>query len=44
MDELEREALGLWKKYGFILPSAVREFLHRLAVRLEWHEMQRAMK
>lgn len=43
-EKLEREAIALWKQYGFFLPSQVRGFLHRLAVYLNWQQLQGAMK
>jgi hypothetical protein len=42
--ELEREAVALWKQYGFFLPSQVKGFLRKLAVFLKWQELQGAMK
>lgn len=42
--ELEREAVQLWKRYGFMLPSTVRGFLVRLAAFLNWQELQGVMK
>lgn len=43
-DELEREAIALWKQYGFFLPSQAKAFLRRLADFLNWQELQGAMK
>lgn len=37
MDELEREALTLVKQYGFFLPAAVKSFLKKLAISLNWN-------
>jgi hypothetical protein len=47
MDESEKlqgEAVALWKRYGFMLPSTVRGFLLRLAAFLDWWELEEAMK
>lgn len=41
--ELEREAIALWKRYGFMLPSTVRGFMGRLAVFLNWRELKGVM-
>lgn len=42
--ELERQALALWKEYGFFLPAAHKAFLRRLAAHLGWVELQGALK
>lgn len=43
--ELEREAIALWKQYGFFLNRpAARGFLVRLADFLNWQELRRVMK
>lgn len=42
--ELEREAVALWKQYGFFLPSQVRGFMLRLAAALNWQQLTEAMK
>ncbi|WP_156396935.1 hypothetical protein [Noviherbaspirillum sp. Root189] len=41
--ELEREAVALWKQYGFFLPGQVKGFLRKLAAFLNWKELQGAM-
>ena len=40
MTDLEKEGIALVKQYGFILRMnpAIRDFLRRVAVRLEWRE------
>lgn len=42
--ELEREAIALWRQYGFFLPSTVRGFLLRLADFLNWQELKGVMR
>lgn len=42
--ELEREALALWKQYGFLLPSQVKSFLRKLAGFLNWQQLQGVLK
>ncbi len=43
-EKLEREAVALWKQYGFFLPSPVKAFLRRLAAFLSWQTLQEAMR
>ena len=42
--ELEREAIALWRQYGFFLPSQAKDFLRKLAAFLKWQDLQGVME
>lgn len=44
MDDLELEAISLYRQYGWLLPVPVKEFMHRLAARLEWAQLKEVMR
>lgn len=45
MDDLEREAIAVINQYGFVLRMnpALRGFIRRVAVRLNWVEVQKIL-
>lgn len=40
---LEREACALVKQYGFFMPSPVKGFLAKMAIFLNWQELQKGL-
>ncbi|MBV8635551.1 MAG: hypothetical protein JO002_13745 [Burkholderiaceae bacterium] len=41
--ELEREACALVKQYRFLMPSPVKSFLRKVAVYLNWQQLQKEL-
>ena len=39
---LEREAVTLYKQYGFFLPGPAKAFFRKLAIHLQWHDLMKA--
>lgn len=42
-EELEREAVALIRQYGFFLPAPAKAFFRKLAVFLNWQDLQREL-
>jgi hypothetical protein len=40
-DELQRQAVVLFKQYGFFLPKPVRKFFGELADFLNWQDLKK---
>jgi hypothetical protein len=43
VDELEREACAMVRQYRMLLPRAVKDFMRRLAARLEWAQLTKEL-
>lgn len=41
---LEREAVALYRQYGFILPGPAKAFFRKLATHLQWQELMKVTK
>lgn len=41
---LQRQAVALIKQYGLLLPAPAKAFFRKLAVHLQWIDLQRAIK
>jgi hypothetical protein len=43
-EDLQRQAVALIKQYGLFLPGPAKTFFRKLAVHLQWIDLQKAMK
>ena len=41
---LEREAVSLYRQYGFILPGPAKAFFRKLAIHLQWQDLMKVTK
>lgn len=41
---LEREAVALYRKYGFFLPDPAKVFFRKLAIHLQWQDLMKVTK
>lgn len=41
---LEREAVALYRKYGFFLPDPAKAFFRKLAIHLQWQDLMKVTK
>ena len=41
---LEREAVALYRQYGFILPPPAKAFFRKLAIFLQWQDLMKVTK
>lgn len=41
---LEREAVALYRQYGFLLSGPAKAFFRKLAIHLQWHELMKVAK
>lgn len=39
---LEREAVALYRQYGYFLPGPAKAFFRKLAIHLQWQELMKA--
>ncbi|WP_426078879.1 hypothetical protein [Janthinobacterium sp. PSPC3-1] len=39
---LERQAVTLYRQYGFVLPGPAKAFFRELAIHLQWHDLKKA--
>lgn len=38
---LEREAVALYRQYGFFLPGPAKAFFRKLAIHLQWQDLMK---
>lgn len=43
-DELQAQACALMKQYGFFLPDPAKQFFRKMAVFMNWYELEKVMK
>ena len=41
---LEREAVALYRQYGFILPGPAKSFFRKRAILLQWQDLMKVTK
>ncbi len=41
---LEREAVVLYRKYGYFLPGPAKAFFRKLAIHLQWQDLMKVTK
>jgi len=41
---LEREAVALYRQYGYFLPGPAKDFFRKLAIHLKWQELEKVTK
>lgn len=41
---LEREAVALYRQYGYFLPGPAKDFFRKLAIHLQWQDLMKVTK
>lgn len=41
---MQREAVALYRQYGFFLPGPAKDFFRKLAIHLKWHDLEKVTK
>lgn len=41
---LQREAVAMYRQYGYFLPGPAKEFFRKLAIHLHWHDLEKVTK